>query len=706
MFILFSRAKVPFFPFLIFCILPPLTSGQDLQHDVSVTLKLVQVYVMDSQDRPVTDLKAEDFFVYDNKKTVRITDFERYILDLSQKQASPAPPEEHKTGSSESAVETMNRKFFLFFDLANNSTQGFRKAQEAARHFIDTQLHPTDEVGILTFSVTKGLKMHEYLSTDRAVVRSAVEKLGKEGLVGRVENFEAELYRELSGQSALDASQASKPISVWSPGKAGGVEPQSITEGRPDTTADPFLRRARAKTGRLEHKSVTTHLLESLSNLSKAMRYIPGHKHMLFFSSGIPYSLIFGDKEQVNPIDRLLIDRYEKMLQEFSNANTSVFSLNTEPMITDVNVPFYYKGEKTLQKISQYTGGKFLGNVQNYAELLGMVQTFTGSYYVLGYYVDEAWDGRYHDIKVEVNRPGLKVFAQKGYFNPKAFSKYSKMEKEMHLIDLALSERPQLQAPVEMPAIAVPLPYEDKAAIMLMAQAPGSPIEESIGKRAEIFFLVFDKDENLVTLKRKEIEQAALKNKEASFYSILPVSPGLYKCRVVVRDTGTGRGAVGRYRVEIPAFPSQGLLLFPPFLLSRGKSGLFVRGYTPETKNKGFPLVEFFPFDPREYAPLLGDIPGESSSINAVMHCLVKGLSNPQIRFTAQLREKDLGSVYPVPVSVVSGNKVGDIGTILVDFKMPGAAPGNYILTVKAADTSTGAVSQTSLAFKIAHPGQ
>ena len=29
-------------------------------------------------------------------------------------------------------------------------------------------------------------------------------------------------------------------------------------------------------------------------DLSKALRYIPGHKHIVLFSSGIPYSLIHG----------------------------------------------------------------------------------------------------------------------------------------------------------------------------------------------------------------------------------------------------------------------------------------------------------------------------------------------------------------------------------------------------------------------------
>jgi VWFA-related protein len=706
--ILFNRLKILLFIIILFGIALLCSSGQELKHEVSVTLKLIQVFVMDGHDKPVTDLRAEDFVVTDNKKTVKVTDFERYILEPAELDSPSGLPKEPAASSIQSPAKTLNRKFFLFFDLANNSTQGFRKAQEAAVHFIDTQLHPADEVGVLTFSVTKGLKLHEYLTKDRNSARSAVLKLGKEGLVGRVENFEAELYRELSGVQALDASKASQPIKVWSPSQSSEGQTGSITQRRPNSTGDSFSGWQNRWAGRMQHKSITTHLIESLSNLSKAMRYIPGHKHMLFFSSGIPNSLIFGGMPGgaggVVPMDRVLSDRYETMLQEFSNANTSVFSLNTEPLMKNVNIPTSFKGEKTLQKISQFTGGKFLGNVQNYGKIIDTVRTFTGSYYVLGYYVSEAWDGRYHKISVKVNKPGCRVFAQKGYFNPKAFSKYTKMEKQIHLIDLALSENPKFQAPESLPAVAVPRPYENKAAVLLMAGAAERPMDKTVGKNAEIYFLVFDALENLVTLKRREINQAALKNKEASYYSVLPLSPGRYKCRVVVRDMGTGKGAVGKYMVDIPEYPDQGLLLFPPLLLTSEKSGFFVRGYSPKTENKGFPLVDFFPFDPGAYSPLLGEIAGDTSRIQALMHCLVKGLANPQIRFTAQLKERGSGSIQSVPVSFLSGKKDKEVGTVFVELKLPKTRPGNYTLTIKAEDTASGATSQTTTDVRINSP--
>jgi hypothetical protein len=52
------------------------------QHEVKVTLKLVQVYVTDNKGNPVKDLEKEDFIVYDNGLRQKITEFERHLLEF------------------------------------------------------------------------------------------------------------------------------------------------------------------------------------------------------------------------------------------------------------------------------------------------------------------------------------------------------------------------------------------------------------------------------------------------------------------------------------------------------------------------------------------------------------------------------------------------------------------------------------------------
>ncbi len=84
-------------------------SKEALQYEVTVTLKLVQVYVTDRKGNPVMDLERSDFLVWDNGKPVKITDFERHIVSLP----SEKKLQEIKPSAGPQVQPALNRKFFL-----------------------------------------------------------------------------------------------------------------------------------------------------------------------------------------------------------------------------------------------------------------------------------------------------------------------------------------------------------------------------------------------------------------------------------------------------------------------------------------------------------------------------------------------------------------------------------------------------------------
>lgn len=53
---------------------------EDLDREVTVTLKLIQVYVTDKEGNPVMDLEKDEFELNDNGEVKDIKDFERHIL--------------------------------------------------------------------------------------------------------------------------------------------------------------------------------------------------------------------------------------------------------------------------------------------------------------------------------------------------------------------------------------------------------------------------------------------------------------------------------------------------------------------------------------------------------------------------------------------------------------------------------------------------
>jgi hypothetical protein len=99
---------------------PQVSQDQEvLKYEVNVTLKLVQVQVVDSRGNPVTDLRKEDFELYDNGKLQAVTDFKKHILFTPAGEAAPPSPE------AISSPAKFNRKFYLFFDLASNIVHHF-----------------------------------------------------------------------------------------------------------------------------------------------------------------------------------------------------------------------------------------------------------------------------------------------------------------------------------------------------------------------------------------------------------------------------------------------------------------------------------------------------------------------------------------------------------------------------------------------------
>jgi len=107
----------------------------DFQYEVSVVLKLVQVFVTNSKGIPITDLTASDFKLWDNGQLVKITDFEKpqpvakpektAVVESAQKAAAPAPPPSLR----------LARKFYLVFDFFPNDAPGHQEGPKLRPEF-------------------------------------------------------------------------------------------------------------------------------------------------------------------------------------------------------------------------------------------------------------------------------------------------------------------------------------------------------------------------------------------------------------------------------------------------------------------------------------------------------------------------------------------------------------------------------------------
>ena len=678
-----------------------------IQHEVAVTLKLVQVYVTDNKGNPVVDLMKEDFLVYDKGKKQEITEFERHILQLPQSEAGIQPEMIQATPLPPSR-ELMSRKFFLLFDFAYNNARGIIKAKEAALHFIDTQLQPSDEIGVLSYSTIKSLKLHEYLTSDQTKVRNVVREFDIREIAGRAENFEEEYWYKTTGNNPLDASKSGGVFQ-----KQYGVlesEGQAST-GKPSPEWDKF----KAQEGSSLH---AFYFVRKMSEFSKALRYIPGYKYIILFSSGIPYSLMYGIHQPTDSWgaripqesmlqqgwdlgNRLLQQQYDEMLKELAASNSTVFTLDTENMGAMIAVNSRLKGGFTLQTMASSTGGKYFGDINNYEKHLEKIQNLTECYYVLGYYIDEKWDGKYQKINVKVNRPGCNVHAQKGYFNPKPFSKYNKTERMLHLVDLALTEKPIFQTPLRFPMTVFTCSIEGKSNVAVFSKIPMGTIQEFSGEDVEIVSIIFDEEDNIIMTERDERDFSKIPEGNI-YYSLFSLSPGQYKYRLVIRNLETGKGAVAASPIEIYKESEKGTIeLLPPLLLVPEKETFYIKGSLPRGIVEISSWEEYFHFDFSRYAPLVEAELKCGSIVSAVVPFSVSGINDSEVTILVSLIKQTTGEITPLQVKILSDSEENGLNLRFVEIQIPELPSGDYDMHFAAQEAKSKSFSQMTRILKI-----
>jgi hypothetical protein len=450
---------------------------------------------------------------------------------------------------------------------------------------------------------------------------------------------------------------------------------------------------------------------------AKALGHIPGQKNLIFFSRGFGYR---PNSPDAGP--------FELMAKQLASANAPVFSVNTATGV-EAKVRAGVFPERSLEYLSKMTGGKYFYDVNYYSKNAEGIQTATSNYYVLGYSIASTWDGKFHDIRVEVKRPGYVVAAQRGYFNPRPFNTLSPMEKHLQLLDLTLGEKGYFEEHLNFPMAALHYSDNGEANTLLLAQVPVQRIRETVGNNTELISLVFDENRTIADSKRVEMDWAKVKGEEIFQYSVAALAPGRYDCRVVIRNMDNGKAAVGACALEIPLAPVASpaappaavaivpgaaasekakLSVFPPLLLVSGRKAQYlnISGQDKVGAVKEVSLAEIFPFPAQEFAPLVGGLEQGVEAVCGAVRCAFAGTQAPELEFSAWLvpdgsnQKIDL-TAEPLGEASQAGAKV-----YLLNFELPELQPGRYTLHLLAKDPSTKVASETSSAFSIgALPG-
>jgi hypothetical protein len=109
--------------------------------------------------------------------------------------------------------------------------------------------------------------------------------------------------------------------------------------------------------------------------------------------------------------------------------------MSQAPINTQVDQQYLNATLDTLRTLAAETDGRAIVNRNDLATGMKQIVTDSSAYYLLGYNSTQgAADGKFHEIKVKVNRPGIQVRARRGYW-------------ALTTADVARIEAPKVEAP-------------------------------------------------------------------------------------------------------------------------------------------------------------------------------------------------------------------------------------------------------------------
>ena len=250
------------------------------QLKITSNLVVVRVVVRDAQNKPVENLKKEDFKLFDRGKQQSITQFAAEI-PASQPASSPAIPSGHPSTAAAPASAMPRRFLALYFDDLNTSAADVIRARDAADHYLAANLQPGDRVGIFTSSTSLSdftddpKQIHEALFKLHASPLSL--NLAKSQDCPDLSDYQAQQIIDYEFDENIDAWQIAIDQALNDPKcvrvPKGPHEPELYIANLARTVIEQALTQSRAN-------------LQKLDQVVKYVAQMPGQRTVLLVSPG------------------------------------------------------------------------------------------------------------------------------------------------------------------------------------------------------------------------------------------------------------------------------------------------------------------------------------------------------------------------------------------------------------------------------------
>jgi hypothetical protein len=410
------------------------------------------------------------------------------------------------------------------------------------------------------------------------------------------------------------------------------------------------------------------------------------------------FKTIAGQKSLVLFTSRDLGLNAERLGRTLGAAGTTVFVVMTQdwklsPM-GGMKVHFIWE-DHSLKELAAASGGKYFADINEVEAIAQDLQSLTGDFYVLGYYVQETWEGKYHKIRVEVARPEARVLVQDGYADPKPFAQMSSFEKDIQLIDLAWADRPV--TPFQSLSVYPLTVLEDGGAQACLLTRLEVDAKSGVPPgRNEIFAFLRD-ERGVVELSRRwEIDLSPYAGKSLLAYAIVPISPGTHDYRFIIRDLANGEACIGRASFDVAAAGEAGIRVSSPLLFEEGAGTPYMRlpgTITAAGKKKAASepsLIDLYGLVPKEGRLVAGEISPGVRKLTAILPYRIRPAApddEPILSVEVKLVARPGGGESAAAVSIREHRTFrGRSDILVVEISLPAVTSGSYDMEISLED--------------------
>lgn len=547
------------------------TGANEARIEVTSELVLVNVVAHDKKGNLVRDLKKGDFTLFEDGKKQEISTFDFENVD---ELATAGAAEATVSGvagagtllrSGKKAVPSLDardrRLMLLFFDFSAMDPEQIDRSVNAAKKFVDTKMQPADLMALV--SLATNMRVDLDFTDDKTKLLAALTA-----------------YNSGQGQGFENGST----------GSSEGAAETSGAFTADDTDFNTF---------NADRK------LLALQSLMQALGKLPQKKSLIYFSNGISQS--GADNQSALRATTAAAVKANVSIYSLDIRGLQAFPPGGEAQSASLRGQSAYSGaavlndlnnnaasQDTLATLSSDTGGKAFFDSNDFGGVFAQVQKDSSAYYVLGFTSNNPLkDGRFRRLKVQVNRPDLKLDFRAGYYAGRDFEHLNRADREQQLEDELDAQLPRVDVPLYagtayfrqddshyylavslvIPGSQIPFVTEkdrDNATIDIIGEALA-------GGRLRVGQL-----RDTVKLAVESARQVRRKNVQYNTGFVL--APGSYHLKFVIRENQTGRMGSFETDVQIPDLRKAPLKMSSVVLSS-------LRAPVTNKKNGANPLV-------------------------------------------------------------------------------------------------------------------